>query len=747
MKLRGKIDGLQSLLLLTAAMARQPFPRPRGVEERLRQIPLTGAPLKQPVTIHWDQHHIPFIEAATDRDCAVALGVVHAHLRLGQIEMVRRIAYGRTAEMVGPAGIELDHALRAFDFPRAVPGIVASMSDATRQWLASFADGINHVLMNAPELPPEFAWLGLRREPWRVEDIVAIGRLSGADIHWMIWLKLLRLRGETEWNSLWDTLLDQGGISNAPAAGTGTEAALGTILAGAHTGSNSFAVRGASGGGAWIASDPHLPVTVPNIWLLAGYRCPSYHAVGFMLPALPFIGLGRNINIGWGGTNLHAASSDFVDASALEVTHTRRETISVRGGEAVERTVGETALGPIVSDAPLLATGSRFVLRWTGHGASDEFGAMLGMNRATNWKDFAAAADGFGLPGQNFIYADGQGHVGKLIGAILPRRPGLPAAKLLATPNGETGWDRLANSHDMPRTYDRGIRWVASANDEPPPTPFPLGYFYSTPDRVQRIGQVLESMDDPSERALTALQQDIHLAPALPLRDLILGRLALAASTGWEQRLYGPMLRSLRKWDGSYGPASTGALAFEAVFARLLAVVLSPGERQAYGTVWHTRSLLQRRLAALPPNQAAAAVAKAVGYAWPVFRRYRDWGSVHRLRLRHPLGVVPGLGKRFHFEEWGTGGNEETVMKTAGPDVSGVHGVSYGSIARHVSKLDDPDENHFTLLGGQDGWFGSDTMFDQVKLWRAGRTIRVPLTLEAVRSRFAHKVVLTPENA
>ena len=47
-------------------------------------------------------------------------------------------------------------------------------------------------------------------------------------------------------------------------------------------------------GGVLIASDPHLSIILPNAWLLATFRSPSYDAAGLMIPGLPFIALGRN---------------------------------------------------------------------------------------------------------------------------------------------------------------------------------------------------------------------------------------------------------------------------------------------------------------------------------------------------------------------------------------------------------------------------------------------------------------------
>ena len=86
-------------------------------------------------------------------------------------------------------------------------------------------------------------------------------------------------------------------------------------------------------------------------------------------------------------------------------------------------------------------------------------------------------------------------------------------------------------------------------------------------------------------------------------------------------------------------------------------------------------------------------------------------------------------------------------MKTANGLSGGRHRVRYGSNARHISDLSDPDANHFVLLGGQDGWFGSTTFADQVGLWRAGAYVRVPLLPETVRRSFPFVIRLKPAEA
>ena len=76
--------------------------------------------------------------------------------------------------------------------------------------------------------------------------------------------------------------------------------------------------RRKSGSGAGlIASDPHVGLMLPNLWLIGGWKSPTYHTVGLMFPGLPVMALGRNEHIAWGGTNMHAASSDLFDIGEM----------------------------------------------------------------------------------------------------------------------------------------------------------------------------------------------------------------------------------------------------------------------------------------------------------------------------------------------------------------------------------------------------------------------------------------------
>jgi penicillin amidase len=260
-----------------------------------------------------------------------------------------------------------------------------------------------------------------------------------------------------------------------------------------------------------------------------------------------------------------------------------------------------------------------------------------------------------------------------------------------------------------------------------------LGWFFSPSDRVERLAALLRPDEPIGLAALAALQRDVALPFALALRD------RLCAGSGDD-----PLIGALRAWDGSYGAGSSGALAFELVLAHLLQSVLPPGRLALYSAVWHGRRLLARELDTLPPERLSAAVQQALAVARPAFARLRHWGEAHRLRLAHPFGAIPVIGRRFRFIDWEWPGSSDTVFKSAHGLVTDRHAVAYGSNARYVFDLSDPDGNRLVLLGGQDGHPGSPAFLDQAELFRRGEYISMPLDPATACANFPHMTMLEP---
>ena len=740
--------------LVTGCGLLAPFPAKTTLAERLAVFPREAVPLDRAVKIYWDEHQIPFIEAETDADLAFALGMVHAHLRIGQMETIRRVAQGRVAEMAGPIAADIDHALRIVNFGRAAAAIEAALPDETRAWLERFVAGVNFYQQRAPARPLDYRLLNIEPEPWTVADVLTIGRLVGTDVNWLVWVANLKFRGEPDWPERWARLL-RNGTSSVPSFEAPQQVAiLNALLAGlSRSGSNSVAISGerSASGGAIIASDPHLGITIPNTWIVVGYRSPSYHAVGLMAPALPFIAVGRNLDIAWGGTNMRAASSDLFAQNDLgpEAFVTRSERIKVRWWFDREVTVRETALGPVLSDAPLIEAreGEVFALRWVGHETTDEITAFLKVNRARDWQEFRDAFATYGVPAQNMIYADAEGRIGQLMAVKLPIRSNRAPADIVLDPAQEANlWHGYLGAADLPSIVDPPSGVIASANNRPVAAlDVPVGYFFSSSDRVRRLNELVRGQEKIGIAEFSRIQRDVYAASAEALNQRLVTVIETAAlgETSGERRL----IEALAAWDGHYARDSQGALAFEILVRHFIDAFYSPRLSEAdIGAIAGSGRVFELVAEDLddPDGDLSGALATALKNASPRFAEFADWGEMHRLSIGHPLANIPVIGRRFRFADLAAAGSRETVMKTAHSTTDGRHDTRYGSNSRHVSDLSDPDENYFVLLGGQDGWFGSSTLMDQVPLWREGRYIRVPLRIEAVREAFPHQMVLEP---
>ena len=753
MKIISRISSV--VIVATALMACAVIgglPDPVSTEERLAMIPVEGAPLERPVTIHWSDEQIPFIEAETDHDAAFALGLVHAHLRLGQMEIMRRVSQGRLREMTGPISRvrDVEHALRILNLGRTSDEVYVRMPADTKVFLDAFVRGINHVQQNVAQLPHEFALLGFDREPWRPQEILTLGRLASVDVSWLTWFNLFKFRERSDWPELWREALERGSAS-APSFDYDEDAALrylkGILSRTARIGSNSFAV-GASktgSGSAIIANDPHLGISLPNIWLIAGLKSPSYHVVGLMVPGLPFVAVGRNTDIAWGGTNMRSAASDLIDVSSLapELITSREEEAKVRWWFDDTLTIRESPYGPVISDADVVPNreGELFALKWIGHRPSDEISAMLGVNRATNWDQFRTSLEPFAISPQNFIYADREGNIGQLMATHIPlRSPELPA-DIVRPLSDVSAWDRILTSRDLPRVYNPASGFVASANNKPADTPYPIGYFYSGDDRVLRMREVLSATSEITIADIQALQSDTYMISAARLRDVIVthGRAILDLPADAAQTL-----DILSAWNGRFDVDSRGAVAFHATLSYLVPLIVDEVQQQVIETGGNEYLEYAELIDEAPDEMVDPHIVNALAEAQTTMAAYPTWGDMHKLVLEHNFSMIPLIGDRYRFVEIPWPGSTDTLWR-ANHNLS-TEGVTtnFGTQARHISDMSDLDSNWFALVGGNDGWINSENFLDQIEAFRTSTPIQVPMRLETVRATFPHKTVLTP---
>ena len=741
--------GLLVLLVLVvfAGGFRAFFPTEYSTRERLESFPSGPFPVDQPITIHWNGYQVPFIEAANDGDLAFALGLVHAHLRGAQIALLKRISQGRLAEIAGPPVADLDEALRIINLGYAVPEIVMHLEPDTRNWLQRFVEGLNYYQDHAAVNPPEFALFGLTHEPYTIEDVLTIGRLASVDVNWLTYIVLLSKRQDADWPEIWRQAV-QTGLSSPVSIGSPRSLdQLSALLGGlSRSGSNCVVIGGAKtadGHGA-IASDPHLGITVPNTWLLAGFRSPTTHCVGLMIPGVPFVALGRNPTLAWGGTNMRSASSDIYDVSALppDSFAARTERIAIRFWPDREITLRRSPYGPVLTDSRLIPArpGEVLALRWVGHQVSDEIGAFLKANRARSIGEFAAAFQDYAVSGQNMLVVDSGGNIGMALAVRLPVRQGVPDKFVLRPDERQAEWDGYCAATELPVAYNPSDGYIASANNRPTDHNPPIGWLFGPADRFERLCRLLDTAASIDLEWLKGLQHDVYSAPAH----------RMAAHWGEEIARFGldsvapELSRALTVWDGNYAVSSRGPVAFETL-AYHLVHEFRGDSLDFYRVTWNYLSrYFAADLDAAPEENRRLLVARALRKAAPDFQRFVDWGAMHRQRAAYVLGDVPLVGRLFVWDEYPTAGSRETIMKTNHELSNQQTTTSYGSQSRHISLMGDPDENYFVLFGGQDGWLGSANLVDQVSIWKKGEYLRIPLDPRKVEREWEYNMVLSP---
>lgn len=738
------------LVLLLTGSCSALWPEDRETEERLSAFPTDELPLESEVSLRWNDYQVPYIEAENDHDLAFTLGLVHAHLRGAQLTLLRHLSSGRLAEIAGPPATDIDHALRILDFGYAAEEIEANLPDETRRWVQAFVDGLNHYQQQRGETPPEYGLGGLEDEPWTIRDVLRIGRLAGADVNWLVYFALLEERGDPEFQQLWRRALEAGQNGTASFRGTDRQQALSDILAGSsRSGSNTVVVspeRSASGG-ALIASDPHLGLNLPNLWILAGLKSPNHQAVGFMVPGLPFVAVGRNPEMAWGGTHMRAASSDLYDVSDLpedEIQVSETE-ISVRLWFDETRQVRRTPYGPIITDADVVPNGAdeTLALRWVGHEPSDELTALMRANRASTPEEFRSALESFALSPQNMLIADRAGNIGHIMATFQPVREDFPPDDLVLDPaERDNRWQGFHRTSDLPFILNPDKGFLASANNKPSEAGPPMGYFYSPDERVRRLQQFVADRRDITLDDLAELQRDTRSLGAARLANTLMQAIREANLHGENADFLAP----LETWNGDYAASARAPVVFETLLYHLwprVQGVENSSELASAVNEWnYILAYLQQDLEKMTPEARRSALSDSLEAAEEDARDYSSWGEIHRLSAAHSLANLPVIGSFFEYGNYPVGGSRETVMKTAHGLVNERHSARYGSQARHLSDLSDPDANYFVLFGGQDGWLGSANFMDQVPLWREGDYIQMPLTQARITEAFPTRMRL-----
>ena len=316
--------------------------------------------LKERVTVLRDSRSIPYIEAKTDADLYFMQGFTTASDRLWQMDLLRRVARGETAEIFGRATLDEDKKWRRYGFAHISEQSVQYLEPELRAALENYARGVNAYIGSlTPETTPvEFKILQYKPREWTPADTIVIGKILAEALSSTYVGDLLRdatknfdpakLADLNNKITPYDVVLfGKDGAAKAKSLTTeGTESTEkrfsksdgrselensknNSVLSVISVVENDLAIRerslsrvglfaeGLAASNNWVisgkrtldgkpllANDPHLLASAPGIWYLTHLSTPTMRVAGVTFPGVPGVVLGHNEHIAWGATNV-----------------------------------------------------------------------------------------------------------------------------------------------------------------------------------------------------------------------------------------------------------------------------------------------------------------------------------------------------------------------------------------------------------------------------------------------------------
>ena len=603
-------------------------------------------------------------------------------------------------------------------------------------------------------------------------------------------------------SAAWRSVAGLGGDALALA---GLDAADG--LASDHgIGSNNWVVAPSLSlsGGALLANDPHLGISMPSVWFMNGLHCRAvskacpYDVAGVSFPGVPGVILGHNARIAWGATNVGADVEDLVleTVDPADPSHylrgddslpfdVRREEIRVKGGQTVALDVRSTVHGPILNgvddrlaDAPLMA------LRWAATMEADHtLEAILGLNTAADFDDFRASLSRYGAPSQNFVYADVDGHIGYQLPGRIPIRSNADdhGDRPVRGDDGSGEWTGWIPYEDLPWQLDPEPGWIVTANNAAVDADYPrfIGQEWDPGYRAERIIDLVNSYTADGLTADELRRIQVDTAP-LRARDMVA---TLAGATPATED-GGTIAARIDGWDGTCEIDSMGCTAWNAWEYRVMRdifdddlgslareyvgspfswVVLAGLLDDPFARWWDdstTPDVTEEGsdIIARAMDEAGAELRAAVGSPdrW-------SWGRLHTATFREATLGASGIGPlEWYFNDGphpvpgmaGAIDNTYFRFSRAYPDpgdpayepvgIAHVFDVTNLPSYRLTIDMGDLDGARIVITTGQAGNPFDRHYNDQIALWRSGDTVPLPFTAEAIRAAAVSTLTLAP---
>jgi penicillin amidase len=534
--------------------------------------------------IYRDEHGIPHVKCGSKEDLFRGQGYVHATDRGMQMILMRTLGQGRAAELLDPGDemVGIDRFFRKMNWYGCIEEELGKLPEDVRKYLSAYCDGANDAFTK--KFPWELKLLGMKFEPWKMEDIIQISRMIG-------YLTLSQSQAEME--RLFVEMV-QAGISREkleelfPGILGGLDIELlkkvvlnerivpnnqlWNIAAPRMMASNNWVISGKKtvSGKAILSNDPHLEVNrLPNVWCELFFELGDKFVYGGTMPGVPGVFVGRTNDLSWGATYTFMDAEDswiekckdekfYREDSGWIPFEKRKETIKRKKKEPIEVVFYENDHGVLDGDPSV--EGLYLATKW----ATSKSGADTIIN-VLKLLDAGTVEEGMNCLGKvesswNFVLADSKGNIGYQMSGLMPvRRDGVSGFVPLPGWIKENDWKGFVDFVDLPRVINSENGFFVTANQDlneygkVKPINMPMGAY-----RAERIAQILSEDKKFSVEDIFSMHMDVYSVQAEAFMK-IMNPLLPDTGNG----------KILINWDLRYDPASEGAYLFEEFYKEL----------------------------------------------------------------------------------------------------------------------------------------------------------------------------------
>lgn len=736
--------------------------------------------LEAPVRVVRDANAMPYIYAENLQDALTAQGFVAGQDRLFQLEMARRAATGRLAEVLGAgpddAVLKLDREARVIGFYRIANRQEEILTRSSRLALRAYLEGLNtYIKDHADTHPIEFGLAGFEPQLWTTTELLAVayflGWNSAANFDGeIIAQQVINAVGAEKFAEIAplvtnpddeeplaaDTAATSAARWQGPTAQLAEWTKRGWREQG-HGGSNNWAMSGAKAGtkAAIVTNDPHLDSrSLPGPWHPIAIITPEHRVVG-VSAGLPGITIGRNEHIAFGVTNAYADAIDLY-AETLDPENPENylegetsipferisEIIDIKDESAAnglrqERLiVRATKRGPLITDHQERGTGEAHLsVRWASAEYMDGDLGLDGLMLATTIEEALEAISRTRVVSLNFIVGDVSGRVARRASGVAPIRLRGDGMAPFPVTTSEDNWGERIPANEMPGEVDPARGWTGTANHMTAPRDYPYTYttYASPPYRYRRMRELFAAEQVSADDAWAA-QYDVTNVYARELAPIFAG--ALTEAEDGELRELG---QELAAWNHRDDADAVEPTLFQETARQLAQLTfedeLGPDATAAYLSNWY---VWQNRFEVMvrdgtspwfddtrtPENEDLAALIRKAGAAalerlkadYGPDRSNWAWGKVHTITFQGPLRQNGFIGDLNGNRTVPMPGSGETLLRALYP-YDDPYGSKWFASLRMTADLNDSEKVRAVLPGGVVGRSFNPHLNDQTDAW------------------------------